>query len=1122
MINEIIILMLINSRYELHENLGKGGMGTVFRATDKLTDSVVALKRVTTATSLLEFDSKSASSNLDIALANEFQALASLHHPNIIPVLNYGFSDGIPYFTMQYIPNSRTITEFAKHVSYEGKLDLIIQMLRALAYLHRRGIIHRDLKPENALVNSEGRLYLLDFGLAEENPRAAQKGLVVGTLAYIAPEVLQSAPPTQASDLYALGLMAYEMFAGNYPFDFNKPSELVTSIIKYVPDMDALKVSEDLKAIIAKLLTKKPNQRYRYASHVIEALATVIDIDASQEDIAIRNSYLQAARFIGREHEMQALKNSLEKAFEGQGNFWLIGGESGVGKSRLVNEVRIQALVRGALTLVGQCVLEGGLPYRLWRKPVRHLALATNPDDLDAAIIKDIVPDLDRILDRTLPDAPSVDAEAKQKRLIGTIMALIRRYQEPMVLVLEDLQWMVESLDVLKHLIHVVHDLPLLVLATYRSDERPELPKELPEAEILQLGRLHESEIADLSESMLGMSGREPQVLDLLSKETEGNVFFLVETVRALAEEAGALANVGRMTLPQTVFAGGVQKVVQRRLNRVSLAHHPLLHAAAIVGRQIDVKLMRYMVGKTKFEEWIDACVNAAILEFSNGHYQFAHDKLREGLLNKVDSTEKATLSRQIAEALEAIYPDDGSFAQVLANHWHNADEPEKECDYTYLAGKQLRWRNVHDARNFLHRALDIMRSDDERRPNVHWMLGDIYLYMSSYSVAQDYFEVGLKLAKSHGQQEFVILCYEGLGTIALRQSKLVQARQFYDKALEHAHEIRNDRLVALELNSIGDIYMAKGEFEQARSYAEKALVLAEKLEDKASISRCYNTIGIAIYRTENAHEAIPYFEKTLQIRREMGMRQGVADVLNNLGMVAASHGQLEDAIRYHDESRQIKSEIGDRYGVGNSLHNIGIAYMTLGEYEAAERYFEQALTIAREVNYRSGEADILNNLGLIMRRLGNDLDEAQGYLEQSIELAREIEARLGVALALSNLGDVLIAQGKLDIAHEKLIAALQEASEINAIQALLRTIMWLAKLIELDGQLERAAILWSFVNLHPSCDSETGQDSEALLMALTSSLSAESLGNVIEQSKTLVLNEVVAELLASSGADRF
>ena len=243
---------IISGRYELLDKLGKGGMGAVFRAKDKLTDSIVALKRVTTS----HLHEKSKAEDLQISLANEFKALASLRHPNIIPVLDYGFDEGLPYFTMKYIPLARPITEVGIKAGYHEKVELLIQMLQALAYLHRRGIIHRDLKPQNALVDEYGNLMLLDFGLAEENPEASEDGIVSGTLPYIAPEVLEGKAPDESADLYAVGLIAYEIFAGYYPFDEKSVVNLVTDIMRTVPDINELDISLEFGGIISRLLAK--------------------------------------------------------------------------------------------------------------------------------------------------------------------------------------------------------------------------------------------------------------------------------------------------------------------------------------------------------------------------------------------------------------------------------------------------------------------------------------------------------------------------------------------------------------------------------------------------------------------------------------------------------------------------------------------------------------------------------------------------------------------------------------------------------------------------------------------------------------------------------------------------
>ncbi|NJR12366.1 serine/threonine protein kinase [bacterium] len=145
---------LMGYRYVLHEPLGQGGMGIVYRATDRLNGQTVALKRVHFSSD--ESDT-SAHHDAQLALANEFQTLSSLRHPYIISVLDYGFdSQKRPYFTMEFLESARPVTEYVKDKPLRDKVRLFSEMLQALAYLHRRGITHRDLKPDNAVVQLDG------------------------------------------------------------------------------------------------------------------------------------------------------------------------------------------------------------------------------------------------------------------------------------------------------------------------------------------------------------------------------------------------------------------------------------------------------------------------------------------------------------------------------------------------------------------------------------------------------------------------------------------------------------------------------------------------------------------------------------------------------------------------------------------------------------------------------------------------------------------------------------------------------------------------------------------------------------------------------------------------------
>ncbi|MCU0482592.1 MAG: protein kinase [Anaerolineae bacterium] len=565
---------LIINRYRVRDLIGKGGMGAVYRAYDRLTGDDVALKHVTVPNVQLRFSSQTADPsevNLRLILAQEFKTLASLRHPHIISVLDYGFYESHqPYFTMELLKDAMPLSSLYQ-LPPAQKADLIIQILEALSYLHRRGIIHRDLKPANVLVNvtADGghQVKLLDFGLAIAQDYQMDER-VVGTLAYLAPEVLQGAPVSRASDLYAVGVMAYELFAQRHPFLKDDTTDFIEQLLTKDPDTSILPDDLSIKPIIEKLITRKVEARYHSADVVIDAISRT-GLGVHIEKHTTRESFLQAAQFVGRDEEMHTLSGAFINAIAGQGSAWLVGGESGVGKSRLLDELSVFAVVNGATVLRGQSVKSGGIPYRQWRDPMRRLALCTELSDIEASILKEIVPDIGDLLGRDVPSAPVIEGTAGQQRLILTMIDIISRQKVPLLLLLEDLQWASESLNPLRQLLPLVGSLPLMIVGSYRDDERPHLPDELTGISTLKLNRLRLADIEALSESMLGSTGRQPEIIALLQRETEGNAFFIVEVVRALAEDAGQLNMVGIVTLPEKVMAGGIQAVIKRTSCRI-------------------------------------------------------------------------------------------------------------------------------------------------------------------------------------------------------------------------------------------------------------------------------------------------------------------------------------------------------------------------------------------------------------------------------------------------------------------------------------------------------------------------------------------------------------------------
>lgn len=651
--------MLLDQRYRLEGQIGGGGMGNIYRAFDRLTQRPVALKRV----ALHPADSPENTPSLEIrrAITHEFQVLASLRHPHIIRVLNYGFdASGTPYFTMELLEGAQTLLHYGQTRPLTEKVELLIQLLQALAYLHRRGLLHRDLKPSNVLV-LDGRVKLLDFGLAAQAMES-----MVGTLAYIAPETLQGSASSPASDLYSVGIMAYELFTGHYPFELHNMTQLIADVLMRDPDLDVLRLalveSDDpyveidlphrlqIAEIIALLTAKAPEWRYQQAEQVITDLRDAIHAVVLSETEETRNSFLQAAEFIGRESELYQLSRAVHRLLDRQGSAWMITGEGGIGKTRLLNEIRTYALTQGALVVTGTGEQQND-PYALWRDPITRLALNVPLSDAAATCLQQIAPGIGRLLERTLPPP------AACPHLASVVVELVTRQPFPVVIILEDLhQAASESLALLAHVIEQIDHLRILLLLSYRSDEIAPLFPELPH---LYLPRFIPTEIATLSRSMLGAFGERPDLLEWLTQETEGNPFFMVEIVRALAQSAGDLSKVSTLsTLPREIIAGGVLWLIQKRLDRVPRRFYPLLQIAAILGRQIDLEVLQAADPNVAIDQWLDACIDSAVIEWRNGGWYFTHDKLRQSVMSTNNQHQLADLHRQAAQALTHVYGD--------------------------------------------------------------------------------------------------------------------------------------------------------------------------------------------------------------------------------------------------------------------------------------------------------------------------------------------------------------------------------------------------------------------------------------------------------------------------------
>ncbi|MBI3802479.1 MAG: serine/threonine protein kinase [Nitrospirae bacterium] len=278
-------------QYKILEKVGEGGMATVFRGIQPSLNRSVAIKFLS---------HKLVEENTIVERFNrESLIIARLSHPNIIHVIDRGISEeGMPYFVMDYVEGTN-LALLMKDPGFDlnRKLDIIIQICKALSYAHKNGVVHRDIKPANILIDKEGNALVTDFGIAQfyengkEEDALTKEGMVMGTLAYMSPEQRSgSKNVTAASDLYSLGVMMYELFAGKRPKgNFKGPSNYNASL------------PEELDGVVATCLEEEPGDRYKSADEVKNQLLNLLQgahIRETQKERALESVAKTEDRFV--------------------------------------------------------------------------------------------------------------------------------------------------------------------------------------------------------------------------------------------------------------------------------------------------------------------------------------------------------------------------------------------------------------------------------------------------------------------------------------------------------------------------------------------------------------------------------------------------------------------------------------------------------------------------------------------------------------------------------------------------------------------------------------------------------------------------------------------------------
>ena len=575
---------VVNGRYVLGRMIGEGARKKVYEARDSLLDRDVAI-------AIVKIETLDAVSRQRITL--EAQAMGRLgSHPHVVTVFDFGeyepegSNEPHPYMVTELmrLGDVAGMIENAPEggLSLDDVVRVITQVCHGLDFAHANGIVHRDVKPGNIWLTKDGTAKIGDFGLAKSRNRAqvTQSGNIVGTVTYMPPEQITGGEVTPRADLYALGVVLYEMVCGRPPFmGYDTPSvvrqHLETEPVS--PTWHNPRCPRPLEALILRMMAKDPKRRPRSAAEVIKALESIQSggtpsrrngsSSGRTKSMSVSTESLNGdfgGVFVGRGEQMDVLRAGLEGTMSGRGRFLMIEGEQGIGKSRMAHEVSVYAEERGAKVLWGTADEAGAsTAYWSWAQAIRTHVQNTEAEQLKremgdgASDIAVIVADVRQKLVGLNRPPDTDDSQQPSFRLYEAVTSFLKAASDdcPLVIVFDDVQRADDStLALLRFIVPELSTMRVLLVGTMLASST--LPSSHPLTEILTyfkrrrllqrvlLSELSMNELESIVRHNYGVS-LSPTFIKGIYSQTKGNPLALSEVANTLLPQVSPQSSKG-------------------------------------------------------------------------------------------------------------------------------------------------------------------------------------------------------------------------------------------------------------------------------------------------------------------------------------------------------------------------------------------------------------------------------------------------------------------------------------------------------------------------------------------------------------------------------------------------
>ncbi len=1002
------------SHYRIIKKLGAGGMGEVWLAEDTRLDRKVALK-------LLPAEFTQDADRVR-RFMQEAKAASALNHPNIITVYDIGESAAGRFIVMELVAGRTLRGVIALDNSLETLLALGSQMAKALNAAHAAGITHRDIKPDNIMVRDDGYVKVLDFGLARLLPTTSSEdavtlalqttpGVIMGTVAYMSPEQLSGHSVGPPSDIFALGIVLYELIAGQHPFRAETVASYLHAITLQTPRPPSQlrpRIPPALGELILRMLHKEARQRPA-AAEVAEALREIergTEKQGESQTQIIPSSALRAAvplrHTVGREQERRDLRAAFDQAVEGRGSLLCVAGEPGIGKTTLVEDFLAELATANQFSVAhGRCSerLAGTEAYLPLLEALESLLqsdqrIATAMKQLAPTWYAQVVPLSGEGEEsaRLLAEVKAASQERMKRELANFLQSVA--HPRPLVLFFDDLHWAdVSTIDLLSFLAGKFDVMRVLIVVTYRPSDmllakhpfaqlKPDLQARGVCRELL-LEFLNEAEIAEYLALEFAGHRFPAEFPQLIHAKTEGSPLFMADLVRYLRDR-GAIeledspedAGVPRWMLAQALpdiergLPESVRGMIECKIAQLSEEDRKLLTAASVQGYEFDSAVVGQVLklDADEIEERLEKLERvfafvklASEAELPNMaltlKYRFVHVLYQNALYASLRATRKATLSRDVAQALEDCYGErKASVANELALLWEAGREYAHAADYSLQAARNAAQVNAHhEAVQFAERGLEALLKltetpeRNERELGLQLALGFSLQSVLSWGApeAGAAFTRSRKLCEQRGDDPRVFAALVGVWAYHLVRAQYETAHGICKQMMQLAEKSQDPVLLVTSTMCWAKVHYYQADFASTRQLGERALALDRRENHEAYLS-VYNEDGGMSARREHSFclwllgypdRALALAQEAVTLAEQTSHPFGLAAAYHTMGSVLTFFRDWQSSQKASEKVFALAEEhaLGDMLKHATTSNALNLAFQKPTE-EALER----------------------------------------------------------------------------------------------------------------------------------------------------------------------------------------